>query len=152
MVEIIQVSLFAIKNLRIRGFFSANFIIDEFSNLTEISYNLKFQVQHIIKKLKRQKSVRTRLINSTYEECVQSLLGLGMETGGEGFTNLNRSEISELVQKDLEPFSAEDIDHLLTEESEILEKQTKIIPNISSIYFGFHDSQCLKFVCGKNSP
>ena len=93
MVEIIQVSLFAIKNLRIRGFFSANFIIDEFSNLTEISYNLKFQVQHIIKKLKRQKSVRTRLINSTYEECVQSLLGLGMETGGEGFTNLNRSEI-----------------------------------------------------------
>ena len=40
-----------------------------------------------------------------------------MEIGGEAFTDLHEFEISELVQKDSELFSAEVIDHLLTEES-----------------------------------
>ena len=54
------------------------------------------------------------------------MLRLGIEIDGEGFTDLNESEKSELVQKYSEPFSAENIDHLLTEEPEILEEQRKI--------------------------
>ena len=67
---------------------------------------------------------------ASYEKCVQSLLRLGMEIGGEWFAGLTESEIADLVQKDSVPFSAEDIDNLLTEELEILEEQpteTKIL-------------------------
>ena len=59
----------------------------------------------------------------SYEECVQSLLRLRMEIFGEGFTDLNESEISELTQKDSEPFLVEDIDHLFSEEFEIFQEQ-----------------------------
>ena len=46
-----------------------------------------------------------------------------MEICVEGFTDLNESEISELTQKDSEPFLVEDIDHLLSEEFEIFQER-----------------------------
>ena len=62
----------------------------------------------------------------TYDECVRSLLRLAREIGGEGFDDMNDSDVTEITRPAKE-LTAEEIHDILHEQKEDEEDENKLV-------------------------
>ena len=64
-------------------------------------------------------------LQETIEECIQSLLRLGVEIGGDGFEDVTEQEVLELLQNKNDALSIAELDEILTKTQADVEEINK---------------------------